>query len=393
MIVFYISGHGFGHASRDIEVLNALLARRPNLPVIVRTATPRWLFDLTLARPVTFEPAETDTGIVQIDSLHLDVAASVRRAAAFYRDFEARSEAEAGHLRRLGARLVVADIPPLAFRAAARARIPAVALGNFTWDWIYEAYPEMLADAPGLVPAVREAYETAALALRLPMHGGFQSIQTIRDIPFVARKSHRQPNVVRSALGLRGDCRLALLSFGGHGLLGLDLHRVDTAGRYLLLTTGEIGLGASEGSQLQHADQAKSPVGADAGATGPVAPATREGDIVYIDERALYDRGFRYEDLVAACDVVVTKPGYGIIAECIANHTAMLYTSRGRFVEYEVLVDWLPRVARARFVGQDDLYGGRWRSHLDALLVQPAAPEQPATNGADVAAETILQML
>jgi len=390
-IVFYISGHGFGHASRDIEVLNALLDRRPGLPVAVRTATPRWLFDLTLTRPVTFEPAETDTGIVQIDSLHLDVAASVRRAAAFYRDFEARSEAEAGHLQRLGARLVVADIPPLAFRAAARARIPAVALGNFTWDWIYEAYPEMLADAPGLVPALRKAYETAALALRLPMHGGFQSVPAIRDIPFVARNSRREPIAVRSALGLPGDCRLALLSFGGHGLRGVDVHLVDTGGEYLLLTTGEIGP-AREANRLPSEDWLTGPADT-SGATQGVAPATRDGDVVYIDERALYDGGLRYEDLVAACDVVVTKPGYGIIAECIANHTAMLYTSRGRFVEYGVLVDWLPRVLRARFVSQDDLYAGRWRNHLDALLAQPAAPEQPATDGAGVAADLILQMI
>ena len=28
-IVFYISGHGFGHASRSIEVINAILAKRP----------------------------------------------------------------------------------------------------------------------------------------------------------------------------------------------------------------------------------------------------------------------------------------------------------------------------------------------------------------------------
>jgi hypothetical protein len=36
-IVFYISGHGFGHASRSIEVINAMLARRPETRVGVRT--------------------------------------------------------------------------------------------------------------------------------------------------------------------------------------------------------------------------------------------------------------------------------------------------------------------------------------------------------------------
>ena len=35
-LVYYISGHGFGHASRSIEVINAVLARRPGLPVHIR---------------------------------------------------------------------------------------------------------------------------------------------------------------------------------------------------------------------------------------------------------------------------------------------------------------------------------------------------------------------
>ena len=56
--------------------------------------------------------------------------------------------------------------------------------------------------------------------------------------------------------------------------------------------------------------------------------------------------GYRYEDLVRAADVVVTKPGYGIIAECLANDTALLYTDRGRFIEYDVLVAAMRRSRR-----------------------------------------------
>ena len=50
------------------------------------------------------------------------------------------------------------------------------------------------------------------------------------------------------------------------------------------------------------------------------------------------DTGIRYEDLVGAAEAVVTKPGYGIISEAIANDTAILYTARGHFPEYDVLV-------------------------------------------------------
>src|SRR4029077_6112677 len=43
--------------------------------------------------------------------------------------------------------------------------------------------------------------------------------------------------------------------------------------------------------------------------------------------------GLAYQDVVAAADVVISKPGYGIVSECIANNTALVYTSRGRFAE------------------------------------------------------------
>ena len=75
-----------------------------------------------------------------------------------------------------------------------------------------------------------------------------------------------------------------------------------------------------------------------------------------------YDAGWRYEDLVAAVDVVATKPGYGIIAECAAHQTAILYTSRGHFVEYEVLVREMPRYVRSQFIPQEALFAGEWRT-------------------------------
>ena len=53
--------------------------------------------------------------------------------------------------------------------------------------------------------------------------------------------------------------------------------------------------------------------------------------------------------------MVATKPGYGIIAECVANDTAILYTSRGRFVEYDVMVQEMPRYLRCAFISNEDL--------------------------------------
>ena len=188
-VFFYISGHGFGHASRDIELIHALIRRRPDLSVIVRTTVAPWLFASAPAA-VDVRPLETDTGLVQIDSLRIDEQASVAEARRFYANFDQRATQEAAELRAAGADLVLGDIPPLAFAAAARAGIPSIAIGNFTWDWIYGAYPSFERDAPDVVPTIREAYAQAGRALRLPFHGGFEAMAAVTiDVPLIARRS------------------------------------------------------------------------------------------------------------------------------------------------------------------------------------------------------------
>jgi hypothetical protein len=121
-LVFYVSGHGFGHAARSIEVINAILARRPETRIGVRTAAPRWLFDLTVKGKITFSTLETDTGVVQIDALTLDEADSIRRASSFHSDLVTRAASETRVLRELGAGIIVGDIPPLAFAVGGASR-------------------------------------------------------------------------------------------------------------------------------------------------------------------------------------------------------------------------------------------------------------------------------
>jgi L-arabinokinase len=363
-IAFYISGHGFGHSSRQIEIINALGPRLPEgWRIVVRTAAARWLFDRTLRARVTFLPGECDSGIAQVDSLRLDEAETVRTAAEFYGTFAARTAAETTLLVGHDARLVVADAPPLACAAAAAAALPAVVVGNFTWDWIYEEYePRFEADAPYVLPAIRAAYARASAGWRLPMHGGFAAVPQVTDIPFVARHATRSRAKVLDALQIPDSRPLALFSFGGYGLDGLDLSTLDCTDAWTVVVTGPT----------------------------PPAPALPPG-VAYVNEGYLYDRGLRYEDLVAAVDVVVTKPGYGIISECVANRTAILYTSRGRFREYDVMVAEMPRVVRCAHLDQETLLAGRWQAALDALLASPPPPERPDTNGAEIVAADLLE--
>jgi len=387
-VFFYISGHGFGHASRQIEIINALGAASPSTRIVVRTSAPAWLFTRTARTLFEFIQGACDTGVVQLDSLRLDERATIQSATDFYRTLPQRAEEEAVLLRTYDAAFVISDAPPLGCSAAAAAGIPSVVVSNFTWDWIYEYYPEHLVDAPQLLPVIRDAYRRAGAAWRLPMHGGFGPFDQILDVPFVARHARHDRAEVRKVLGLPAETMLVLSSFGGYGVNDFDPASLDCLDRYAVVFT-ERAAGSEDpalhGAAGSHQHRA--------GSSDPAAVDPTQTGMFVIPEGLLYGSGLRYEDLVAAVDVVVTKPGYGIIAECVANRTAMLYTSRGRFVEYDVLVKEMPRALRCEYLDQESLLAGRWRAALDRLVTAAPPPERPATNGAEVVAEMICSAL
>jgi hypothetical protein len=360
-VFFYISGHGFGHASRQIEIIKAFGRRCPGVDIVIRTTAPAWLFEKTADVPHALISTDIDTGVVQIDSLHLDERATLARAAEFYADLPARARDEAELLRARDARFVLSDAPPLACAGAALASVPSVVVSNFTWDWIYEAY-DGVGRADGVLERIRNAYRQSSGAWRLPMHGGFATFESIVDVPFVARHARHDRTHVRQTLGLPHGKALALTSFGGYGVRESYLSRLDCLRECEVIVT----------------------VGVNTETTWEPPPGVH-----LVRESRLYAAGLRYEDLVSAVEVVVTKPGYGIIAECVANGTAILYTDRGHFVEYDVLVREMPRFLRCEFIDHDALFAGRWREPLRRLLDAAPAPERPETNGADVVANMI----
>ncbi len=379
LIVFYISGHGLGHASRDLEVINVILERRPDARIVVRTSAPRWFFEASSPRSIALQVADVDTGVVQIDSLRLDEDETARCAAAFYRTFDTRVAEEAQLLTELGADLVLGDIPPLAFAAASRAGVPSIAIGNFTWDWIYAGYSQFERMAPGVIARIAAAYARATRVLRLPIHGGFETMAPVtRDIPLIARHAARPRSETRRVLGIDDDAVMVLASFGGYGLR-LPYDEIARDRRFTLVVTEHerSGTSTTRGGRPTRDDrpEGRAYVRTDVASTTIVAP----GDTAY-------------PDIVAAADVVVTKPGYGIVSECIANDTALLYTERGRFAEHDVMVAEMPQLLRCRFIPQDDLLAGRWGDAIDALLDQTPPPSRPATNGADIAATEILAL-
>ena len=252
--------------------------------------------------------------------------------------------------------LIVGDIPPVCFEIAARANIPSVALTNFTWDVIYRAY----ADAhPGFVSLIAEMtrfYSKATLALALPYPCDMSMFPRTQAIPWVTRVSDLSRSRAREIFGLPQSGTVVLLSFGGLGFDDLPWQKLDEMSDFFFVTTAAVG--ESRGNLL----------------------------ILHGPQR-------HYEDLLRAVDVIVTKPGYGIVADVLAHRLPVLYTERGEFPEYPFLVQALNDLATAEFIPQDELLSGNIRPYLLRLLKKEQYWPSVQLNGAAVAAENILALL
>ena len=357
MIVAYVSGHGFGHGTRVGEVLRLVRELRPSLPITVVTSGPEWLYREAIPGDFGFRSLECDVGLAQKDALVIDEEATLRRCLAFQAGFDDRVADEAAFLQEAGAQVVLGDVPPLAFAAAAAAGIDSIALANFSWDWIYAHLAARHGGLRAIAEAAADCYRTAGLLLQLPFAGDLSAFPRREPIPLVARRPRLTRRQARDLLG-EDDAPLVLLSFGGLGMPGLDLRALADLGGYRFITAGD----------------------------GAALPS----NVRAITGAGLSAQGLGYQDLVGASDVVVTKPGYGIVSDAIGAGTRLVYTDRGDFPEYPILVAEMRGYLPCEYVSSVDLRAGRLGPALATVLEAPR-PAPPDLGGAGRAAARLLE--
>jgi hypothetical protein len=349
VLAAYVSGHGFGHMTRLCEVLREVGARAPSLPIAFVGAVPEALVRRAVPGLLAFRAVACDVGLAQADALRIDEEGTAARCREFDAAWDERVAAEVEFLRGSGARAVVGDIPALAFEAAARAGLPSFALGNFSWDWIYR---HLAARQPSLAASAERAaraYARATILLELPFAGDLSAFPRRERVGLLARRPRVPRAGARRRLGL-DDRPAVLVSFGGVGLPGLR--------REALAGAGELQLVFPEDAQLDR----------------------------------LSALGLDYPDLVGAADVVVTKPGYGIVSDAIGAGTRLAYTERGDFPEYPIMVREMRAYLACVHISNEDLRAGRIRDAVERVLSE-AMPPPPDMRGAARAAAHILEAL
>jgi hypothetical protein len=328
--------------------------RVPAIHFEVFTEVPRWFFSESLLQGFTYHRVRSDVGLVQRSPLLEDLDATVASLDEMAAE-GTTIDRLAVKLHEFGCSVVVADISPLGLEVAVAASLPSVLVENFTWDWIYDNYP----NSPAGLKEHGRRLERVFLGaeLRIQTEPACQPGVSAVRVPPVARPSRLARPMVRRHLGVPADGPMIVVSMGGVSWDYRDFSNFEhTEGPWIVIP------GGSE------------------------SRARRRGRLLLLPFHA----DVYHPDLVAASDLVVSKLGYSTVAESYRAGAALAYVARQRFPESPILARWVEEHMVAVEIGEKLLRNGAWLEAVAGLLTAPR--RRPAErNGAEDVAESILE--
>ena len=351
-----ISGHGFGHGTQTILILNELGKRFPDLHVILRTDLPQPFLKESLAISWEHYPSRQDVGCVQNGPLIIDEGKTWMAYELFHKDWSHKVRAEAQLIRSHRPALIISNISYLGIEAGAKTGIPTVAMGSVTWDRVLE-YFSTQGSAPRdtIIHQIRKGYQKAELMIRFAPLLPMEAFSNIVDVNPIVGPPHRSTGAVRDLLKMNPGERLVLVAFGGIRIGSLPLDKLEACEGYRFLIDG----------------------------TMPIKENSRVTSLTSLP--------FSFRQIFAEADFILTKPGYATIVEAVRNALPVLYVRRYNFVDEQILVDYAHRYGRAMELQIDHLNDGAWIEALEATrqLRVPieTAPDPGTRTAADILAK------
>lgn len=335
-LVVDISFHGFGHLAQVTPVLKALRARLGDLQLTVRSTIPVSVLRRRLGDDLRIIRVARDVGMRMASALDVLPGESAQAHRLFHRDWEGTVTREAQTLETLSPDLVLANIPYLTLAAASLARIPTVAMCSLNWADIFDHYCGALRGSADIHSEMVRAYQQAGAFLQPRPHMPMDDLPCRHPIGPIAEIGTRRRDEMATRLGVRPHERLVLVGLGGVATrLPAELWPTQPDTRWLL--PGDWQVARSDCTALEQLDMP-------------------------------------FIDILASCDVLIAKPGYGSFTEAACHGLPVLYVPREDWPEAPYLTGWLHEHARALEVPRRDLETGRFADALEALLEQPARP-------------------
>ncbi|MBE8363335.1 sugar kinase [Leptospira borgpetersenii] len=349
-ITYYVSGHGFGHISRSMEIILHLLRSFPDLEIDLVTVREKFLTTLSFSEEdsknlerLHVRKKAVDVGMIQKDSLSIDIRATEKKLKEFDLQKQYIQISEIESCLDFETELIVSDSASLPFMVADKIKIPSLFVGNFTWDFIYSGYAKESPVFERTAKILYEEYYHATFGLLLPFACPAPSLAEQKQVGLVGRKPYLNKEAAKELFRLPKDKTHLLFSFGAYGVETSRFHweRFDPEKYTIVLSGTDFDL-----TQI---------------------PKKQKTGIVQLS-------GIHYPDLLTACDYVITKPGYGIMSESVYAKTPILYTDRGNFPEVSYLRKNLNEEIPSAHISNEELFSFRFDPSIANVLSWKGKP-------------------
>lgn len=268
-ILYYVSGHGMGHVTRSIAIIEEL--KRKNVDVVIRTFGTENFFKNELPGTRIISGIVDVGSVIKHDGITIDKTKTRKNQKKWINDIERYSEKEKSIILKENPNLIVSDISVMPLISAKKIQKKSVAISNFTWFDLFEFLPQKELDI------LQKAYDCADIAFRLPFGTKMNHFKKIRDVGLVVRIPKMDKEKTRKKLGIKENEKLVTIS------LGKSQNKIKPK---FANNIKVISLGA----KIQSKNVIKNL------------------------------KNIPGHEIVAASDLVICKCGYGFTSECVSNN-------------------------------------------------------------------------
>lgn len=306
-IAYYISDYGYGHASRSLAVIRQLLINNTGIQVVICHSFALEFLKKSLhefsKRQIQYRVVETDIGyFTKRKSIELDVLLLEQSFETYMEQWPRKVIVESQFLKREKIDLVISDISPLAFEAAAQLNVPSVGISNFTW---FTAYQGLIEETK--LKIFQKAYEKMSYFFSL---AGNQE-RTWNKYSNLSFQFFSRPidetEVVHLKRWLNPDGEKIIIFFGlGMKMSGINLEQLHIWGeeKYVFVVSSNM--------EIEHPNVFRIP-----------------------------DNYLETQNFIAAADLAITKAGWGIVSEAIIGRTPLLILNRQSMREDQAMIHFL----------------------------------------------------
>ena len=328
-ICFYISDYGYGHASRDIAIVRKILNAYKDIKIYIKT---NGAFDFVrqslLQKNVKVIQTKNDVGVVfKENSVTVDRERTKQMLDEWLSSWDDYIQNEKGFCETHNIDLILSDITPQPFIVADELGIPSIAVSNFTWYYIfYNLFGDISA-----TERIKEAYQYADIALALPFNEEMDIFKRRKEISLVSRE------VTVDGADMRKKC--------------------DVSNDELLVY---VGVGKSFNPSFM---RSMKPIEA----PNVKFLISSNAELPFENVIRIPNSETEAQNYIAACDLVVSKTGYGTVSEAVRARIPMFLLKRDGFKEDELIGNKVEEMGIGKFISEKSFLDGDWIERIEEV--------------------------